>query len=297
MNYIELVKKRGYVLSFKNKDITEEHEIKVTEIIEEASEIYDQDVTINYMKNGKEVYKKLLEFKDKYGKIIEAPQYLAFVTKDVKKGYEKTGYIGEWIIFKLIKNDIDATWLKINDHDQYVYDKFEFQEGGYLVTLIGIGYARKESSVAKLIKNRYRNSIKQLTDMGYSDSMDMNIENDIIYQLNVREFVFKGIYGRKIKVDELENSGLRKVFQELHFAPTIIHKQLWRILMHEGKLFIIFIDNDKISKIEAGILKFYLEESLKNNGIKCSFHLIDDLVDIDKYNFPIGSFISGYIKY
>ncbi len=67
--------------------------------------------------------------------------------------------------------------------------------------------------------------------------------------------------------------------------------------MHEGKLFIIFIDNDKISKIEAGILKFYLEESLKNNGIKCSFHLIDDLVDIDKYNFPIGSFISGYIKY
>jgi hypothetical protein len=297
MNYIELVKKRGYVLSFKNKEILEEDENKISEIIEEASKIYKQDITINYLKDGKGVYKKLLEFEDKYGKIIEAPQYLAFVTKDVKKGYEKTGYIGEWITFRLIKNNIDATWLKINDHDKCLYNKFQFQDGGYLVTLVGIGYARKESSVAKLIKNRYRNSIKQLTDMGYSDSMDMHIENDIIYQLNVREFVFKGMFGRKIKVDELENSGLRRVFQELHFAPTVIHKQLWRILMHEGKLFIVFIDEDKISKIEAGILKFYLEESLKNNGIKCDWHIIDDSLDINKYNFPIGSFISGYITY
>jgi len=297
MSYINLVKKRGHVLSFKNKEILKEDEIKIEDIIQEAIDTFGEDIVINYLKNGKEVYKNLLEFKHKYGKIIEAPQYLAFVTKDTKKGYEKTGYLGEHIIFNLIKNDIDASWLKIDDHDQELYGKFQFQEDGYLITLIGIGYARKESSIAKLIKNRYRNSIKQLTDMGYSDSMDMKIERDIVYKLNVREFVYKGTFGRKIKVDELENSGLRKVFQEIHFAPTIINKQMWRVLMHEGKIFIVFVDQDKISKIESGILRFYIEESLKNNGIKSVWNEMNDSVDIKNFNFPDGSFVPGYINY
>jgi len=297
MAYINLVKKRGYVLSFKNKEILKEDEIKIEDILQEAIDTFGEEIVINYLKDGKEVYKNLLEFKDKYGKIIEAPQYLAFVTKDTKKGYEKTGYLGEFIIFNLINNDIDASWLKIDDHVQELYGRFQFQESGFLITMIGIGYARKESNIAKLIKNRYRNSIKQLTDMGYSDSMDMKIERDIVYKLNVREFVYKGIFGRKIKVDELENSGLRKVFQEIHFAPTIINKQMWRVLMHEGKLFIVFVDDDKISKIEAGILRFYLEESLRNNGIKSEWNEIDNSVDIERYNFPEGSFVPGYINY
>lgn len=297
MNYIELIKKRGYVSSFKSKEILSEDESKIEEIIKEASGIYNDDININYLKNGPEVYKKVLEFNDKYGKIIEAPQYLAFVTKDVKKGYEKTGYIGEWIISRLIQIGIDGAWLRITDHDECLYRKFEFEEGGYLVTLIGIGYGQKENNIAKLIKNKYKNSIKMLTNMGYSDNLDLKLDSDVIYQLNIREFVYDGKFDRKFKQSSLKNSGLQRVFQELHFAPTITYKQLWRILVSDGKLFVLLINSDKISKIETGIMRFYLEEALKNNGINTKWHDISEVSGVEKYEFPDECFVSGYFTY
>ena len=295
MKSIELLKKRGYVSEFRSKSISDDDLEMVNEVILEASDKYGEGIKIENLE-GTFVYKNLLDYEYKYGKIVEAPRYIAFTTTDVLKGYEKTGFIGEWIISKLIENGIDAKWLEVNDHDEGLFKTFDFEKGSYLVNFIAIGYGIKESNIAKLLKNKYKNSIKNLTSMGYSDTMDMKTDGDIVYKLSIHEFVYNNEFGHMFNDNKLERTGLQRVFQSLHLAPTITNRQLWRILIHEEKLFIVFVSDDKIAKIEAGILRFYLGEALINNGIKTRWYAIDDL-DLSQYKFPENSFVPGYFTY
>lgn len=296
MNYIELIKNRGHVSKFKTKDLTSEDQEIINNIILEASNKYADQIKLEGL-DGDFVYKNLLDYEDKYGKIVEAPMYISITTTDVKKGYEKTGFIGEWMISRFIEKGIDARWLKITDHDPEVFQAFNFEEGSYLVNFIAVGYGVKETNIAKLIKHKYKNSIKSLTGMGYSDSMDIKNDSDIVYKLNIHEFVFDGKFESYFNDNELFNTGLQRVFQELHFAPDITSQQFWRVLVHEGKIFIVFVSDDKIAKVEAGIVRFYLGEALKNNGIRSQWYEIDDAMDLSQYKFPENTFVPGYFTY
>lgn len=295
MGYIDLIKERGYVKNFQKTDLKDEDRVKVKELIYNASESFDFDLDIHLYENVDFVKKQLKNAN--IDELFNPSAYLVFTTNDEKKGYENTGYVGEWIISRLIKNDIDASWLRFKGHDKKIYDSFEFEKEGYLITLIAIGYGQKESSLAKLIKNKYRYSLKKLTDMGYSDSLKKKNESSLIYQLNIREFVFYKKFGKKIRDKVLKQSGLLRVFQELHFAPTITYQQLWRVLVDDGKIFVMVISHEKIAKIETGIIKFYLKEALTNNGIRSSWEPIENIEDKEKYNFPENIFVTGYFKY
>jgi len=295
MKSIELIKKRGHVSEFRKKGLSDKDLEVINDIILEASNRYAEEIKIESL-DGDFVYKNLLDYEYKYGKIVEAPRYIAFTTTDVLKGYEKTGFIGEKVISKLIENGMDAKWLEINDHDEKLFKTFSFEQGSYLVNFIAIGYGIKESNIGKLLKNKYKNSIKNLTNMGYSDKMDMKTDSEIVYKLSIHEFVYNNEFGHMFNDNKLENTGLQRTFQSLHLAPTITNRQLWRVLMHEEKLFIVFISNDKIAKVEAGILRFYLGEALVNNGIKTRWYAVDDL-DLEQYKFPENSFVPGYFTY
>jgi hypothetical protein len=139
MKSIELLKKRGHVSEFRNKNISDDDLEMINEIILEASNKFAEGIKIENLQ-GEFVYKNLLDYEYKYDKIVKAPRYIAFTTTDVLKGYEKTGFIGEWIISKLIEEGIDAKWLEIKDHDEKLFETFNFEEGAYLVNFIAIGY-------------------------------------------------------------------------------------------------------------------------------------------------------------
>lgn len=297
MQYIKQIKNRGAVKKFKNKDLELTVETKVLNILEEANKLYDHKIEFVFFNDSEKVYTELKKYEEKYGEIIYSPQYLLVFTQDERKGYEDTGYVGEWVISRLTALDLGANWLNIKDNDQSLIENLGYSDKGYLISVIPFGYAKKENSLAKLIKNKYRNSIKKLTGMGYPEIADIKSEDKIPYQLNIREFVWDYECLKKIRPEDLENSGLEGVFQKLHLAPTIADEQLWRILKAEGKLFVIVTNQSKTAKIESGIVRFYLGEALKSEGIKTTWNFIDEIEDKEKYKISDDYFVAGYYTY
>jgi nitroreductase len=252
---------------------------------------------VQYFQKGGEVYSKLLSFGDKYGTLIKAPQYIG-IFSDESSGYEKAGYIGEWMILELAKLDIGAKWLEFIDEDDHIKRRISPSQEKKLVGLIALGYAVTETKLGKIIKEKYRGSIKKLTNMGYPESAEIPMDDNVPYQLNIREFAYHHKFGKKIREKELENSGLKRVFQELHLAPTITKVQPWRLIIDEGKIHITMVNyrqGKAIAELEAGMIRYYLEQALKNNGIPTEWHR--ENIDGEQYKLPKNAFITGYFNY
>lgn len=295
MTYLDMIKNRGVLKRFKQKKLSDE----MNNLVDSIAKAYPEegDIEVQYFPKGGEVYSKLLSFGDKYGTLVKAPQYIGIFSDD-EDGYEKAGYVGEWIILELAKLNLGAQWLEMVDKDGYIKRRLTTDKNKKLVALIAVGYSVNEYKLGKIMKEKYRQSVKKLTEMGYPDSVEIPMDDNIPYQLNIREFTYHHKFGKKMREIELENSGLKRVFQELHLAPTITKVQPWRLIVDEGKIFITMVNYRQakaIAEIEAGMIRYYLEQALKHNGIPAEWHKDD--INEDQYKLPKNAFITGYFNY
>ncbi|SET36591.1 Nitroreductase family protein [Natronincola peptidivorans] len=221
--------------------------------------IEDSNDSVVFIENGKMFYQTLVGGAGYYGKIIEAPHYLAIVSDVYPHHKENSGYIMEWLRVKAWRLGLGTCWLSIEDEKE-LKNYLRIKEEQEVVALIAIGHP-------------YKGIFK--TDVSPKSSR-MGIE-DLVY--------LKG-WKNPCKIEYLDSRGLTNIFYYAKFAPSWGNNQPWRFIIDGEKVFLVIDREEKSSGIDRGIIMLYFEKAAHEEGFTGKWNLdIEENLE-DKYNIP-----------
>lgn len=269
MKFISLVEEMKTVRDYKKEPVDSSLIQKVIEAGNETRGIVkSQGASIVFIKNGKEVYSELSGKAGYYGKMIEAPHYLAIVSKPYPNFQENSGYIMEWIRLKAWEFGLGTCWLSMED-DVELKKILDMEEDKVVTALIAIGHP-------------YSGIFK--TDIS-PKSGRMGIE-DIVYLQN---------WENSCSIEYLDSRGLTNIFYYTKFAPSWGNKQPWRFIIDQEKVFLVVNkEQQKSMKIDAGIVMLYFEKASYEEGIIGRWRLDVEEVMGKRYHIPEDYELIGY---
>lgn len=269
MKFINLVEEIKTVRDFKKEPVKQD---LVQKMIEAGNEIrgmiQNESVSIVFIENGKEIYNAISGKAGYYGKMIEAPHYLALVSKAYPHYVENSGYIMELVRFKAWELGLGTCWLSIEDPME-LKKYLKLKEDEEVTAFIAMGKA-------------YGGIFKSDTS---PKSSRKGIE-DIVYLEN---------WGKPCSIQHLDILGMTNIFYYTKFAPSWGNKQPWRFIIDGEKVFLAMgKEQEKSMKIDAGIVMLYFQKIAHEEGIVGSWELeIGDTLE-RKYNIPEDYQLMGY---
>lgn len=227
-----------------------------------------KSVSVLFIDNGKEIFEKLSGKAGYFGKMIEAPHYLAITSKAFPGYIENSGYIMEAMRLKAWELGLGTCWLNIQD-EEALKAILTIESDDRLTAFVAIGY-------------QYKGIFKK----------DISPKSD---RLGIEELIYLHHWENPCPIEELENRGLANMFYYAKFAPSWGNKQPWRFIVDKDKVLLIVPNKEEASLgLDTGIMMLYLEKAAHEEGMKGSWKM--DVVDVNNpsYGIPSDYQLKGY---
>ncbi len=238
---------RKSIRSFKNKKLSEDA-VSGIQVLLERMNPQMMEAGYKLFTNGDRIAKSL-EGKAGYGGVmIKAPAYIALVTKEeVPEAYLFGAYYLEKVITYLKSFNLGSCWVTLEAlSDEDILNTFG-EVNGNIRFLLAIGYPPRDLNFGQAT---------------YSS------------RIGIEEFVFKGKYGQKMDIEELEQMGLADLFYFLRLAPSSYNKQPWRFVVDGNRIELHSKDPVELTEfVDFGIIMFYFDSLAKTLGIDPKWHV------------------------
>jgi hypothetical protein len=276
---LKVFEKRRSVREFKEKGLSTSEIIKVNALIENLPSIAKEfDLKFKFIENGAEVFEKLDGLAGYNGKMIKAPHYLLICSQLGENGSKVAGYVGEWIILNLTKEDIATTWIDINN-SELIKSQLCVDDTRHVRGLIALGHSKLEARVS--------NIYDQYVEKGYSEVEMEYKETPKSSRMSVEEFVYINNWDTKCDMETLKDRALDEVFYYMRLAPSWGNRQPWKFLVKNESIVLAIQNSNEVPKemavLESGIAMLYFEVAMHDIGIsgKWDMNYTDETVPND----------------
>lgn len=267
MRFIKLVEDMRTVRDFKKDKIDN---TKLQEVLEFGNNtkgiIADADISIKFIENGKEIYKQLSGKAGYHGKMIEAPHYIAVLSKLYPYYLENSGYIMEAMRLKAWELGLGSCWLNVEE-EEGLKESLNIEKDQVITAFIAIGHP-------------YTGIFKKDTSPKSS-------------RMGIAEMVYIERWGQECTIEYLDERGISNLFYYAKLAPSWGNVQPWRFIIDGEKIYLA-IEKEESKKLDAGIMMLYLEKASHGEGIAGNWTL-EKLEELEKtYNIPKEYELIGY---
>lgn len=304
MKMLKVIEKRRSVREYKEKHIP-------ANVIEGFKALLDKRPTLNldenikflYIEDGASVYKALDGVAGYNGVMIEAPHYMAILSEKSSNYLKVAGYLAEWLILHMTKEDVGTCWIETANKSDKVKQLLEIESQKEIVGLIAMGYSKMEHRLSHIYDTSKSGSVSPLTDLGYPH-IDPNYSKEpVSNRKSIEDIVYLNKWGNMASTEKLTDYGLAEVFYYMRMAPSWGNRQPWKFVV-TGDQIILAIDgnnpytedaNDQfIAEIEAGIAMLYFEVAMHDEGLPGHWNFECDSTD---YEIPDTYFVAGCYTY
>lgn len=269
MKFTSLVEEMKTVRDFKKEPVNNSLIERVLETGNKNKDfVKNPDVSIIFIEKGIEAYDTLSGKAGYYGKMIEAPHYLAVVSKKYPHYRENSGYITEAMRLKAWELQLGTCWLSVEDHGE-LERYLGLNEDQEVTSIIAIGYPYSGIFKSDISPKSGRKGIEDL--------------------------VYLNTWGNPCSIQELDSRGMTNIFYYTKFAPSWGNKQPWRFIIHQEKVLLVMNkEQPKSMEVEAGIVMFYFENACKDEGISGKWNLSTEEIMEEEYHIPEDYQLVGY---
>lgn len=281
MNIISVLNNRKSVRSYLRKDINAEILDKVISEAINSEPLYrDIDIQFKLIIDGHKFSKKIQGHAGYFGKVFDAPHYIAVISENKKGFLENLGYKVEKLMIKSHELGLGTCWMELLFDTEKINKILDIDENHKALIITPIGY-EKSPLIKKIIKieNQKNTQRKSLNEI-----VTFDIWNN---------------FRKPVISFELE---CLKIMEYAKLAPSWGNKQPWRFLI-DGKKILVFSEKDKISerkqklnyyRIDCGIIMLYIKLLFEEFGANVKW-VLDDTTALGKYNIPDNYEYIGYI--
>ncbi len=229
-----------------------------------------ENASVLFIENGKELFDKLSGKAGYFGKMMEAPHYLAVVTKEGPGYLENSGYIMELMRMKAWELGLGTCWLSIQDESE-------------LKKILGVANTERLTAFAA-IGYPYKGIFKK--DISPKSS-----------RLSMEEIVYLNQWNNSCTVEQLEQLGFANIIYFAKYAPSYGNRQPWKLIVDHDKIFLTVAEDGKPDTgLDAGIMMLYFEKASREEGISGVWK-IDVTSDLyQKYAVPSNYRVVGYYQ-
>ncbi len=191
---------------------------------------------------------------------INAPHYVALLSEEKPGFLENAGYMMEEFLLKTVELGLASCWLSI-EREEELKEELGISAAGKIVALAAIGYPKKP--------------------LPY-------MPKDTSYREAISDFIYQEVWDNKPKPEELESRGLLDVFLHVRKAPSWKNHQPWRFIIRQQEILLCLGGRDAGSSLslDAGIMKLYMENVFKDEGINASWKKDFNSDDYSDCNIP-----------
>lgn len=272
MNVISVLNNRKSVRSYLRKDTNIAILNKVISEVINSEPLYDDiDIQFRLITDGHRFSKKIQGHAGYFGKVFDAPHYIAVISENKKGFLENLGYRVEKLMIKAHEFGLGTCWMELLFNTEKINKMLDIDENykALIITPIGI---EKSSFAKKIMKveNQKNTQRKSLNEIMTFDKWN-----------NFRK-----------PVTTFESECL-KIMEYARLAPSWGNKQPWRFLV-DGKKILVFSKRDRISerkhklnyyRIDCGIIMLYIKLLFEEFGTDIKW-ILDDPTSFKKYNIP-----------
>jgi nitroreductase len=279
MNILEAIKERSSVRNYKNS-LTKDEIKRVRDIVlnsEQYQSLEPQKPKL-FLVEGKTMEKLLMGFVGGYGKIKNAPMYMAAVGRKDNQDALNIGYVMEQIILKLKQWGFDTCWVGGAFQEKSLREYLKINEDEEITAISPIGYSAEKSTIFEaglraIVGSKNR---KKLEEICHSKT-----------------------YGNTAKGVLAQDPILREAMELVRISPSAMNLQPWSFVLGENSVVVL----RKLSKIQGdlsildmGIAMAHIDIAFGQLIKKGRWQLdVDNTDNRLKYNVPEGySIVSIY---
>lgn len=254
MALMNFLKNRRSVRDFKDKDLKADDISNIENAIDEIHRDFPwDDVKLELITDGKEVYEEL-EGKAGYaGVMISAPAYilLRYKNRDKINSIKGAFLMGE-LNTKLVELDLGSCVITLDETLEAEKDKLFGITGKNIDYIVAVGYPE-----AKKPFNPEATS----------------------YRYAVEEIAFVDEDFERPAREKLDQLGMLELFNALRYAPSYKNKQPWRFLIGDGEVYAYVVNDEDLehSLTDVGIIMYYFQEMTDQMGIRNNWEIVKDL--------------------
>lgn len=213
---LEVIKIRQSVRNYTNKALSEEHETKLLQFINDESKLigpFGNSIRI--------VYKRLVNQGNRekigtYGFVKNAPAFLICICKNDEESLLDLGFVFENLILFLRSYGIGTCWLGGTFNRKKLELEHQFSDDEFIPIISPVGYgAEKLHLVEKLVRK------------GAKANTRMNFDH----------LFFNTDFNTKIS-----DSSTRELLEYVRLAPSASNKQPWRVVLGDNKTTHFFLE-------------------------------------------------------
>jgi len=220
------------------------------------------------------------------GLMIEAPQYILFLSNDVENHQIQTGYYVEKIMLALESKSIDTCWLNIPEDGSLVKQVLGIQDSREAAALIAVGYKKRDKKVINPLH----------TGDNYSQADLKVVDDNTSTRLAPEEIVYLNKWGHHPTSEELKSLGLDNVFFYIRLAPSTLNRQPWRFLIKDKKIYLAIKTEEGINHehdmLDAGIAMLYTDLIMNDYNYHGKWTIANE--SSKNYGIPEDYYVAGY---
>lgn len=301
MNMLKVIEKRKSIRDYKERSLDTEDLDKVMELADNTPALVkEQGIEVVLIEDGELVTQKLQGLAGYNGIMIKAPHYLAILGD---KGYNNdllAGYVGEWMILNLTREEVGSCWIDVEDNGDKIREALAFDTKKTVLSIIALGYPVDDVRISQVIDFSTDKTVSPLTKLGYPNVNIEYKEDNISGRKSIEDIVFLKKWGNKTDADELRKRGMDEVLYYMRLAPSWGNRQPWMFILDGEKIVLTIEKSDRVNDheeyIEAGIAMLYFEVAMHGLGLPGKWDIKCEGCE-NNYGVPDGFFIAGYYGY
>lgn len=273
MNIISILNSRKSVRKFTGEEVSIDILEKIINSAEKSEALFSNiSIEFKLITDGHSFFKKARGRAGYFGKVFNAPHYIAAISQDSYGFLENMGYRMENIMIMAHELGLSTCWMELLFNSEKINDILNIEKGYSALVFTPIGY-EKRPMIGRLakIQEPKRFQRKELKEIVSFDKWNNHRDP-------------RG----NLEVDFL------KILQHARLAPSWGNTQPWKFLVGNSKIF-VFCQNDKIRarqkklnyyKIDCGIIMLYVKLLAEEFGIKGRWILDKNESVNNEYNIP-----------
>lgn len=301
MNMLKVIEQRKSIRNYKDKNLNGADISKVEELMGNLPTVVkEKSIEVMMLEDGEIAYGKLDGIVGYNGIMIKAPHYLVILGYRGESNDLLAGYVGEWMMLNLIREEVGSCWIDINSNSAEVKSKLAIPTDKEVLALIALGYASDDVRISSVIDFGPDKTASAITKLGYPNVNLEYKEDNTSSRKSIEDIVYQKKWGNKIDADELKKLGIDEVLYYMRLAPSWGNRQPWRFIL-DGEKIVLTIEksddvNDHEEYIEAGIAMIYFEVAMHGQGLPGKWTIKCEETD-KGYDIPDGYFVAGHYGY
>ena len=257
MEYKDLIAKIKSIRNYKKEEVDPETIQKLTKYFEDSKRLV-KDIGIEMiLMTRDEVFDNIKNIAGYNDIMLDAPQYLIFLSEEKDHFLENTSYAAEDVRLKAFELCVGSCWITIGNGDA-VKEKLNIKSDKKLTALIAIGFDDNKNKVV------YEN----VSAYNPSKANVKIVEDNTTERLKISEVVYMNKWGNNADPDDLTNLGLLEAFFYARLAPSTKNRQPWRFIYDNGMVMLVLRKDKDINeyeeKIDMGTVMLYFQLIVDN---------------------------------